>query len=890
MKPVKLTMSAFGSYSGTEMIDFTKIKNGCFLITGDTGAGKTTIFDAITYALYGRTSGGKRDGNMMRSQYAAPETDTYVEFEFVYRQKTYIIRRNPEYLRPGKRKNADGSLKYVKETAKVSLLLPDGNEFQGKKREIDLKIEEIIGLDVNQFTQIAMIAQGDFLKLLHAESRERKQIFSKIFQTGMFWKVQERLKEQAKQLYIRLEHNMNDCHREMERVDVLEESSQFTEWNTLHAMEIPTAEDVIGCLDEILQEGIRTEEKQAESYEVLQKEAERLQMELKSREEVNKLFEMLKKTEERLQILKGQEAKAEEMRSRIRDGERAERAALLEERVRCTKQELSQIESALKETKQWLKVQKEKLEEVHIAFEKMEKIRENREPQLQERIVRLQEILPRLGEIRTLRQQYKGAGEHMEACLKKCREASESYEEKYRRYFKEQAGIMAKNLKEGQPCPVCGSIEHPQKAQTAGEAPNQEDVERAKQRRDLAEQERSTANENFQMLKGRLESEQKMVEKLLKAEPQLNREEESECREEEVRQVLQSCREELRALQSETKNLEEQVRKMSEAQKKREGLLESQEKQKIQLIGKMQEEEKGFREEYQRQGFRNMEEYNGAKQWISDRKAREENLKKYDAALLETNSRYQTLKQQTEGKQPADVQVLSEQLNEKSLQLREAKEILMSLHMRNAKNLEAKQKLKTYFQEAAQLRTGYEMIGNLSRTANGNLSGSVKLDFETYVQRQYFRQIIRAANVRLARMTDHEFILQCREIENLSSQGQAGLDLDVYDLVNDSVRDVKSLSGGESFMASLSMALGLADIVQNTAGAVSLETMFVDEGFGSLDDAARDRAIRILKELAGEKGLVGIISHVNELKEQIEWQLAVTKTEHGSHASWNLLS
>ena len=171
MRPVRLTMSAFGSYSGTEVIDFTQVQGGLFLIAGDTGAGKTTIFDAITYALYDRTSGGARDGNMMRSQYAAEDTDTYVEYVFSYRGEEYTIRRNPEYMRVGKRKNADGTVRLVKETAKVSLLLSDGKEFQGKKREIDNNIEEIIGLDAGQFTQIAMIAQGDFLKLLHAGSK-----------------------------------------------------------------------------------------------------------------------------------------------------------------------------------------------------------------------------------------------------------------------------------------------------------------------------------------------------------------------------------------------------------------------------------------------------------------------------------------------------------------------------------------------------------------------------------------------------------------------------------------------------------------------------------------------------------------------------------------------
>lgn len=220
MRPVKLTMSAFGSYSGVEVIDFTEVQGGLFLITGDTGAGKTTIFDAITYALYDKTSGGRRDGNMMRSQYAAEDTDTYVEYTFSYRGEEYTVRRNPEYMRVGKRKNADGTLRLVKETAKVSLLLPDGREYQGKKRETDQKIEEIIGLDAGQFTQIAMIAQGDFLKLLHAESRERKKIFSRIFQTQIYWRMQEELKEQGKQLYIRLKENETDIQREMSRVDV----------------------------------------------------------------------------------------------------------------------------------------------------------------------------------------------------------------------------------------------------------------------------------------------------------------------------------------------------------------------------------------------------------------------------------------------------------------------------------------------------------------------------------------------------------------------------------------------------------------------------------------------------------------------------------------------
>ena len=210
MRPVKLIMSAFGSYAGKTEIDFTEIPNGLFLITGDTGAGKTTVFDAITYALYDRTSGGTRDGNMMRSQYAGEETSTYVEYTFLYQKKEYKIRRNPEYLRLGKRRYADGSPRYVKETPKVELTLPDGSIFKGKKRETDQKISEIIGLDADQFTQISMIAQGEFLKLLLAESRERKKIFSRIFQTRFYYRIQEELKKLPGKPGVYIMHDAKD--------------------------------------------------------------------------------------------------------------------------------------------------------------------------------------------------------------------------------------------------------------------------------------------------------------------------------------------------------------------------------------------------------------------------------------------------------------------------------------------------------------------------------------------------------------------------------------------------------------------------------------------------------------------------------------------------------
>ena len=288
------------------------------------------------------------------------------------------------------------------------------------------------------------------------------------------------------------------------------------------------------------------------------------------------------------------------------------------------------------------------------------------------------------------------------------------------------------------------------------------------------------------------------------------------------------------------------------------------------------------------QGFESETAYQDGKLSFEEMESLEKKLHDYHVQVNEVSGRKRSLAEQLAGKERADLRMFGEKLKEALQGQKDKQAEYMQLYSANRKNREVRDRLKHHLEKNGELKKQYEMVGNLHRTANGNLSGTVKMDFETYVQRQYFRQIIRAANKRLVKMTSGEFILQCREMKDLGSQGQAGLDLDVYHMASDSVRDVKTLSGGESFMASLSMALGLADIVQNTAGAIRLDTMFVDEGFGSLDDGAREQAIRVLTELADEQRLVGIISHVNELKEQIERKLVVTRTEKGSRAGWQL--
>ena len=671
----------------------------------------------------------------------------------------------------------------------------------------------------------------------------------------------------------------------MERVQIAQDDERNDVWKQLLSLQLPSQKEVLDCVEIICQSGEAKEKDQEKKNAQEEKCADAIQMELKNRQDTNHLFELLKKTGERLEILKGQESKAEEMRKQIHAAIRAEKAVAAEEQLQKTKAEYANLKKESRELEEKLKQQAKDLESAGALYQEREALSKKEEPKIQEQILRLQEILPKLKQVHSLKKQYQKSEQDMQDCMKKCQETSQRYERLYQKYFEEQAGILARELQEGEPCPVCGSCRHPKKAVLSGDAPQKEQVERAKAMRDQAEKERTEVLERFQAVKGRLESEQSMIVGFLEKEGKT----ETDFEEKEAENALRKLTEDLKKLQSAFKNAQDQYQKLTQEKSRIQGQAESKKSQLILWNKKVKDEEEYFRKEFQKQSFQSQEEYEQAKQWIKSREAREANLKKYETALLEVSSRYETLKQQTEGKQIAPIEKLERELTVIREKLRLGREESMTLHTRNEINRRAREALIRDFSDAEKLRSQYEMVGNLSRTANGNLSGSVKLDFETYVQRQYFRQIIHAANVRLARMTGQEFILQCRDIGSLSSQAQAGLDLDVYDLVNDSVRDVKTLSGGESFMASLSMALGLADIVQNTAGAVSLETMFVDEGFGSLDDMARERAIQILKELAGEKGLVGIISHVNELKEQIEWQLEVKKAEHGSHVKWNFM-
>lgn len=819
MKPVKLIMSAFGSYAGEETLDFGGMDKGVFLVTGDTGAGKTTIFDAIVYALYDRTSGGVRDGNMMRSAYADLRTPTFVDFTFLSRGEEYRIVRNPDYERESLRKDKEGNQKKTQEKSAAELFLPDGTVFRGNKKETNAKLQEIIGLDARQFMQIAMIAQGDFLKLLLAKSEERKEIFSRIFDTGIYGDFQEELRRREKRSYVLLKEKEQAVKEQMSRIEIFPQWEKAGELGA--AVEKEDMEKALPLLSELLK---KDREREEQAFLRLDK--------VRAGQE---------KTERKLELAKS----ILEIQKRI-----SEYREWLAKNLPA--------EQLLKENAERLeKEEKEKIKNLQSLESKMQKETEIFEQEEKKKLQRLQEIedLKKLWEktVKAMKEN-KFLAQKWEQTNREYKEKVQIYEEMYEAFFKEQAGILAEALKEGEPCPVCGSRVHPQKAKASEKAPDQQQVRQAKQAREKGEKEREQAQKLFQ------DSTQRYKEAL------------GSLKQEGGRLFGEGFHPGEQQWRKKASDAMDTARKEAESFRREYTLLRKEQKAAFQRLTKESrecslqvKEARGRLEAFIRKG----------EQLQGELKA---GLQQEKELLEKWGNKKET---------PGEVLLAAErELEEKRKERAQLERLWQEISGKRMSNERTQTVLKAYEKEYYVLQNNYTILHHLSQTACGSLAGTAKIDFESYIQRQYFRKIIARANKRLIEMTSGQFILKCRNLENLGNRGKVGLDLNVYSLVTESERDVKTLSGGESFMAALSMALGLADTIGDSAGAVRLDTLFIDEGFGSLDENSREQAIRVLYDLAGENRLIGIISHVTELKEQIEPKILVKKTKKGSSLSW----
>ncbi len=928
MKPLKLTMSAFGSYAGKNVIDFTGQQQGIFLITGDTGAGKTTIFDAITYALYNQTSGGERNGNMMRSQYAQPETETYVELEFLYRGQTYRVRRNPDYKITKTLKN--GKIREQKVPHSVELTLPDGTVFPEKKNATDAKIIEILGLTADQFSQIVMIAQGDFLKLLYTKSDERKMIFSKLFRTDIYWKIQENLRRKSMEMDERIQENDRAFEQEKSRIIPLPESE-----------ELP--------LDELV-ERLRERVKDALKEQNLRRaNVEELNKKITKYEEINKLFVSLEKIRQTGKELEARQAESKERRQQIENARKADKVLVAEQQNLRQQQEVEQSAQAIAKMEETLTNNQEMFETLKTQQQEAEAEQKREAADTQKKMLALEQSFPSyealqnaraeeqqakkvwedLGKtseesfhkqeagIAALKEQQKRQEQAVEQTKKNWEQtslsASESakhYEHMYEAFLKEQAGILAENLSAGCPCPVCGSTVHPDPAKLSDHAVTELEVEQAKKTRAAAEEKRDLAHAAFETEKTEKQKLAQAVEKeeadfvLAQTIAKQQRKEAEQnyvslqktaeqIREKLVYPSLAEAKKQYAAMQKALEAAEQEIAKkrqkvseLAEAMNTLKGQKLAEEENQKTAKKLAVKTEKEYAKLLEKSGFVSEETYHLAILPERSRSKLEREEKEYESQCLRQQSEQKLLEKQVSGKTYTDTTELNEQLKIEKQALKEAEKTYMELHTAYENDRSVLQNCAVYLEKGKKLESEDQVIKSLSKTANGRLSGSAKIDFETYIQRQYFKQIIHEANKRLLTMSNHQFILKLKEEANTGRKTNEGLDLSVYSLVTDSERDVKTLSGGESFLAALAMALGLSDIVERSAGAIHPDMMFIDEGFGSLDAQSRQQAIEVLAELAGDSRMVGIISHVTELKEQIDRQLVVSRTDKGSRAVW----
>lgn len=928
MKPLKLTMSAFGSYAGKNVIDFTGQQQGIFLITGDTGAGKTTIFDAITYALYNQTSGGERNGNMMRSQYAQPETETYVELEFLYRGQTYRVCRNPDYKITKTLKN--GKIREQKVPHSVELTMPDGTVFPEKKNATDAKIIEILGLTADQFSQIVMIAQGDFLKLLYTKSDERKMIFSKLFRTDIYWKIQENLRRKSMEMDERIQENDRAFEQEKSRIILLPESE-----------ELPL-DELVERLRERLKDALKEQNLRRANVEELNKKITKY-------EEINKLFVSLEKIRQNGKELEARQAESKERRQQIENARKADKVLVAEQQNLRQQQEVEQSAQAIAKMTETLANDQEMFETLKTQQQEAEAKQKREAADIQKKMLALEQSFPSyealqnarseeqqakkvwedLGKISeesfhkkkagiaALKEQQKRQEQVVEQTKKNWEQtslsASESakhYEHMYEAFLKEQAGILAENLSAGCPCPVCGSTVHPDPAKLSDHAVTELEVEQAKKTRAAAEEKRDLAYAAFEAEKTEKQKLAQAVEKeeadfvLAQTIAKQQRKEAEQnyvslqktaeqIREKLVYPSLAEAKKQYAAMQKALEAAEQEIAKkrqkvseLAEAMNTLKGQKLAEEENQKTAKKLAVKTEKEYAKLLEKSGFVSEETYHLAILPERSRSKLEREEKEYESQCLRQQSEQKLLEKQVSGKTYTDTTELNEQLKAEKQALKEAEKTYMELHTAYENDRSVLQNCAVYLEKGKKLESEDQVIKSLSKTANGRLSGSAKIDFETYIQRQYFKQIIHEANKRLLTMSNHQFILKLKEEANTGRKTNEGLDLSVYSLVTDSERDVKTLSGGESFLAALAMALGLSDIVERSVGAIHPDMMFIDEGFGSLDAQSRQQAIEVLGELAGDSRMVGIISHVTELKEQIDRKLVVSRTDKGSRAVW----
>ena len=913
MRPNKLIMSAFGPYAGKVEVNLDKLgQSGIYLITGDTGAGKTTIFDAITYALYGEASGDNRESSMFRSKYADAETLTMVELYFTCNGKNYYVKRSPEYERP--KSKGEGT---TTEKASAELTLPDGKVIT-KLKEVNVAVSEIIGIDRNQFTQIAMIAQGDFLKLLLATTDERKKIFQKLFKTQNYYTLQEKLKSESSVLGKEHDIIKNSIQQYINGIVCDEASDDYRAViNAKNGNQ--TTEETALLIEKIIKDDERTEKELDEEKNNLQKSLDDVKAVITKAVDVMTAKADLEKNEAEFKAeSENQEMLAENLESK--KARQNETKALSEQcaKIKATLpdyDELTKLQIEFNENKSFIDngtdlvsktetVIKAKQEEIVSLTEELktldkvgeEKITiENDKKKYEEEKSKLENLSKSIDDALSLSLKAKVANDDYKAKYAEFEVLDAKVKEKTRIYLEAQAGILAETLEDDRPCPVCGSTSHPKKAAKPIDVPTKDELDNLQEKLAKANETVNVARTEAGKQKGASDEKNESVNnEITTLLGDVSLDNAKNVIREKLVDILSSTIE----LSESLKNVEEKIRRKEAIEKalpNKTEELESLKTRFTEICDKIKTKtaenvvlEKRISELKEKLTFATKTEAENEIDSIVSviEKAEHEYNKALDAVNANNekiaalkSAKEEIIKRIGEG---SDIDIEKEKIVRSEL---ETKYTIIELkaknvHSRITSNQAALDNINKKLDEIKDVEAKWMWVKALSNTANGNVSGREKIMLETYIQMTYFDRIIDRANTRLLVMSDGQYELKRRAMAD-NNRSQSGLELDVLDHYNGTERSVKTLSGGESFKASLSLALGLSDEIQSSAGGIKLDTMFVDEGFGSLDEESLAQAIKALSQLADGNRLVGIISHVAELKEKIEKQIVVRKDRTG---------
>ena len=1050
MKPIKLILNAFGPFCKKIEIPFSEFgESGLFLLTGDTGAGKTTIFDAISFALFGNASGENRTPDCFRSDYATGEEKTFVELTFQHKTKCYQVTRNPAYER-SKLKSTGTTM----EKADATLVLPDGAIIAGSSK-VTAAIVDLLGIDWRQYKQIAMIAQGEFLQLLTADSVERGAIFRKVFGTQIYEEVQKKLKSMSNNLKYRCEDLDKSILQFLKGISCDMEddfSAVIHEWKS--KPDINQIDHVLEILTNLIRKDLLLFEQEEAVNQTISDKIKRKAAEYTNAQKMNQAFQELDKVKEQYQALLTHENKMQQLERVILQGRKALytvrpaeesyqrvltelnklRAAILlqqqEEEIitkelstlklvweerEATCPEINELNISIKRQeddkikydvveelnanynkafvlKEQLIKELKSLEVQHkdLVIQQKEKEKEqdsycnidrdlvdysNQLEQKQKSLVKYKEILEQYEELKSERTKLERLQVIFEQAQQQYRKQNDQYLKMEQQFLCEQAGIIAKNLIEGEPCPVCGSKEHPQKAVLTNEAPSEMQLKQAGSRREELQKMMTEASSNcrnqltkIELLQGQLQKE--IIEELKIDGHETDGHETDGNRIDhipvQVKEILVSEEEAARELQNKVHNLREALKqkeicinrleKISEELEQNETLYQGKLEDKAVVVNQLsmlegqlttvrgdllystkaeaeqalvadrkrytelqralQQAEESFRsceaklgklkavladneikqiekerelleaeakwkEKLESNGFIDYEQYKVSLMTDEELEEKQYGLDTYYKNRSTLEQDLKRLTQETEGKERQDMIVLEKEQQELDLQKQESEVRLQKIYSRRKINEEIIKNTQETYREQENLRKEFLMVNELSKTANGELAGKAKIAFEQYVQAFYFNSIINEANKRLYKMSNSQFSLMRKE-DPSNLRSSTGLELEVMDYYTGKPRSIKSLSGGESFKAALSLALGLSDVIQNFAGGIQVDAMFIDEGFGSLDSNSLEQAIETLNTLTMGNRLVGIISHVSELKERIDKKIVITKKLDGS--------